>query len=227
MKGIIAGVIVGIIGAAAWAAVAFFTGFEIGWIAWGIGAGVGAAIAWGCDTSKATGVIAVVIALAAIMAGKYLAVEISLAKEKDNANQEIAASMNDEEYLISWLADGLIYDMQQNGQTINWPAGVNPDEACKKDHYPHVVWAASEATWNNMNDAEKDEFRVAVKEQAASNINEYANSLKAEGFMSSFGPIDIIFFVLAIASAYKLGAGVNKEPRPVAADRSEYEHTED
>jgi len=32
--------------------------------------------------------------------------------------------------------------------------------------------------------------------------------LKSVAFRASFGPIDIVFFLLAIASAYKLGSGM-------------------
>lgn len=120
MKGLIAGIIAGIAGAALWAGIAAVTGFEIGWLAWGIGAAVGAAVAWGSEGSPVTGGLAVVIAILAIVTGKYITVEIVLAKEMGTANEEIARQMETEEYLISWLADGMVYNLTEAGQTINW-----------------------------------------------------------------------------------------------------------
>jgi hypothetical protein len=70
MKGIFAGIIAGIAGALVWAIVAYFTGFEIGWLAWGVGALVGAAVAWGSEGTQTTGVVAVIITVIAIIAGK-------------------------------------------------------------------------------------------------------------------------------------------------------------
>jgi phosphate/sulfate permease len=73
VKGIIGGLIAAVIGAGVWAAIAYFTGYEIGWIAWGIGALVGfvAAKAAGDDAGDGLGIVAAVIAVLAILGGKY------------------------------------------------------------------------------------------------------------------------------------------------------------
>lgn len=206
MKGVIAGIIAGIVGAALWAIIAAITGFEIGWIAWGIGAAVGAGVAWGSDGSTVTGVLAVVIAILAIIGGKYISVEMRLAKEVGTANEEIARQLEDEKYPISWLAHGVVYKLTEAGQTVEWPAGVNPEEAANPEDYPPGVWAVAEKAWAAMSDEEKAEFKTEIQTQANANVKDYASSLKKDGFIESFSAMDGIFFLLAIATAYKVGS---------------------
>ncbi len=75
------GMAAGILGAAAWAALAYFAGVESGIVAWGIGGIVGFGTALGSrGGSPATALIAVLITVVAICAGKYLAVYFTLNK---------------------------------------------------------------------------------------------------------------------------------------------------
>ncbi len=104
MKGLVAGVVAGVIGAALWAIIAAVTGYEIGWLAWGIGAAVGAGVAWGSEGSPVTGGMAVAIAVLAILAGKFITMEV-ITNKIDSAKDGIYQQLDNEEYLISWLAD--------------------------------------------------------------------------------------------------------------------------
>lgn len=211
MKGLAAGVAAGVGGAVVWALIAYFTGYEIGWLAWGIGAAVGAAVAWGSRNSPAMGVAAVVISVLAILAGKYITVEIILAKEKQTANQGVAQQILNDEYVISWLADEIISVYQEQGIAVNWPEGVNPEEVSSRADYPADVWQAAAAKWNSMSAEEKEAFRQNVRQQAEANIAMYASGLRKEGFLGSFGVIDIIFFGLAIVTAYKIASRTETE----------------
>ena len=207
MKGIIAGIIAGVAGAALWAVIAAFTGYEIGWIAWGIGAAVGAGVAWGSDGSTVTGVLAVVIAIGAIIGGKYVSVEMMLAKEVNAANEEIARQVEgDENYPISWLAQGVVYKLTEAGQTVEWPDEVNPEEATEEADFPPTVWSIAQEAWANMSDDEKADFKNEIQTQAVANVQDYASSVKKDGFIASFSAMDGIFFLLAIATAYKVGS---------------------
>ena len=214
MRGIIAGIIAGIAGAFVWAIITAVTGFEIGWLAWGIGAAVGTAVTWGSKGSKSSGVIAVVISILAILAGKYITMEMVLAKEMKVANQEIGLLIESEEYLISWLADSIVSEYEQQNKHVSWPMGVDSEQASKKEDYPPEIWGLAELSWNNMNEDEKAEFKNAVKQQVNSNMKALETWAKKEGFIESFGAIDVIFFILAIATAYKIGA---KTDKPVAS----------
>ncbi|MEN8127491.1 MAG: hypothetical protein ABFR90_06755 [Planctomycetota bacterium] len=206
MKGIITGVVAGIVGALAWAAIAALTGFEIGWLAWGIGAGVGAAVAWGSEGTPAMGVAAVVISVLAIVGGKYISVEMKLAKGMGAANEQVAAQMETDEYFISWLADIIIVQIEEADVAVAWPEGVNPEDAAAKEHYPPVVWAQAEQTWEDMPPEKKDEFKEEVRQQVEKNIASFTADVRKEGFISSFSFFDVIFFFLAIGTAYKIGS---------------------
>ncbi len=211
MKGLVAGVAAGIGGAVVWALIAYFTGYEIGWIAWGIGAAVGAGVAWGSTGSPAMGITAVVISVLAILAGKFITVEIILAKELKAANQDMNQQVLNEEYVISWLADGVVAVYQEKQIPVNWPEGVNPENAASQADYPADVWQAAASKWNSMSAEEKEEYRENVRQQAEVNIAEYASEMRKEGFIGSFGIIDIVFFLLAIATAYKIGSKTDTE----------------
>jgi hypothetical protein len=214
MKGVIAGVVAGIAGAVAWAIIAAVTGFEIGWLALGIGAAVGAAVAWGSKGSPRAGAIAVVITVLAIVGGKYLAVEIVLAKEMKAADEEIAPFIESGEYLISWLADEIVDEYEQEGKEFSWPAGVDPEDVYREQDYPPEIWNLAEVAWNDMNEYEKAEYKNYVEEQMDSNKKVFMAEVRKEGFIESFGVIDVIFFVLAVATAYKIAA---KPDKPAAA----------
>lgn len=75
MLGAVAGVIAGAVGALLWAVVTVATMFEIGWLAVGIGFMVGAAVRWaGRGTTQSFGVVGAAIALASVLAGKFLTI---------------------------------------------------------------------------------------------------------------------------------------------------------
>jgi hypothetical protein len=207
MKGIIAGVAGGILGAILWGVIASLTGFEIGWIAWGIGVLVGAGVAWGTEGGTVPGVLAVIISVLAILGGKFVALEMVMNKEIKSADQNISMLVDsNEEYLVSWLADAIVYKMQEEGSAVNWPAGVDPQDAQAEADYPPEIWAKAKAAYISMKDQEREEFKEKVRQQASDNIKAIASGLKQKGFLASFGPIDIVFFLLAIATAYKIGS---------------------
>jgi phosphate/sulfate permease len=210
MKGIAAGIIAGICGAVVWSLIAALTGFEIGWIAWGIGAAVGAAVAWGSEGSPKYGVIAVIISVISILAGKYIAVEMVLADELKDADQEVNRLIENEEYLISWLADSIIYERMERDEPVAWPAGVDPEQASEEQHYPPEIW-------NDMDEEERDEFKVSVRQQIDTNVKTLASEVKKQGFIESFSVIDIVFFILAVLTAYKMGAKTDA-PAPASVD---------
>ena len=213
MKGIIAGVIAGILGALVWALVVVLTGMEIGYLAWGIGILVGIAVAWGTEGGQKNGIIAVVIVVLAILAGKYASVEIMISKEVKLANARIKQSMQeDDELLISWLADEIVFKIESNGGKVTWPKGVTADTADKKEDYPSEIWFSAKTAWAAMTDEEKAKFKSDVEAQIKISMDDFVNQVRGEGFLASFGVIDIIFFFLAISTAFKIASRQNTQP---------------
>ncbi|HSG72044.1 MAG TPA: hypothetical protein VLA12_16620 [Planctomycetaceae bacterium] len=77
---IVGGSIAGVLGALAWGGIIYATEREIGWIAWGVGAvvGFGVAVTAQGNAGELSGIIAVVISLLSIFAGKVFGVYLLL-----------------------------------------------------------------------------------------------------------------------------------------------------
>ena len=213
MKALIAGVVAGSIGAAAWAGISYATGYEIGWIAWGIGALVGIAVAWASDGGIAPGLVAVVLSLLSILAGKYAAVHFLFEREIGDEATFISENMPDlenEELVISYVADDIVEERLAQGETIEWPGGVDPEVPDEESDYPPALWSAALEQWNAMPPADQTAFRNGIEQQTRADISAFYAGLQSEGkliaFKSSFGLMDAVFFVLAIGTAFKIAA---------------------
>jgi hypothetical protein len=78
-KWILAGSIGGAIGAAVWAAISYFANAEVGYVAWGIGFIVGfmvRLVAGEKEEGLAPGLTAALIAVVAVLGGKYAGVQL-------------------------------------------------------------------------------------------------------------------------------------------------------
>jgi len=215
--GLIGGIIGGVIGGAIWVAVGYGTGYEVGWIAWGIGALCGFGVAYGCKGQGDVkgGALAAVLAVASILASKYIVVEMLINKHFGSM-QAAAADMqfpgaDDSQFWTSYIADQLIEQRQAEGKTIAWPAGVNPDEAEMESDYPADVWKDAASRWKAMKADEQAAFAKQSSEAMAQDINTMmaglGSEMRQEGFVQSFGLMDILFGVLAIGTAFKVGSG--------------------
>lgn len=198
------------IGAAIWAAIAYFAEYELGLLAWGIGAAVGAAMMAGAQerAGAQTGAIALVIALASIVAGKYFAVELDFNEFTQDWSEEEQRLENDEEYAISYIADDVVFEYESAGKPLNYPPSANLDMPESSSDYPSDVWADAEQRWQAMSDQERADFRVSVIEENKAAFEQFAGDIKAEGFLASFSLFDVLWFGLGGFSAYKLGAGL-------------------
>ncbi|MBN2474441.1 MAG: hypothetical protein JXB62_07520 [Pirellulales bacterium] len=213
-RGVVGGVIAGLIGAAVWAGISYGTGYEIGWIAWGIGLLVGLGVALGGEEGPLSGLLAVIISVLAILGGKYAAVELVLNREMGDPSQAIEqalAQLDSDEFTISFLADGVIAAREAQGESIAWPPGVNPITAEKESDYPAEIWAQARSQWNDKSREDRETYRAEVGEALRKNIEENFGQLRShisrQGFLSSFGLMDIIFIVLAIVTAFKVAVG--------------------
>ncbi len=82
MLWLVGGVVGGAIGAGIWAAIGYFTGYEISYVAIGVGVLVGFGVRIGAygDASFSAGLVAAVIALASIAAGRLILVYVIFGK---------------------------------------------------------------------------------------------------------------------------------------------------
>ena len=206
------GCVVGAAGAAAWTGIAYFANLEIGWLAWGIGLAVGLACVKGAGYgSKLIGTTASIITLVAILLGKYATIELAVNDEFGDPEaliQESIAALN-EEALTSYLADEIIEELDADGKGVEWPAGVNPEIASTKAEYPAEVWSTAEERWNALSKEDKEAFRASIEEDIragfGANFGELQAQIRNQSFLQSFGLMDLVFFGLALYTAFAVG----------------------
>ncbi|MFK7790511.1 MAG: hypothetical protein AB8C95_13590, partial [Phycisphaeraceae bacterium] len=203
----------GFVGALLWAGLAYYGNLEIGLLAWGIGAAVGAAMMTGAAerASVQTGVLALVIALVSIVAGKYIAVEMVYNEFDSDWSGEIARLDTDDQYATSWIADDVIQEYEAQGKPVNYPPTANLDMPETQADYPTDVWAEANQRWLAMSAEEKADFRESVITEQKAIFDTISGDFKAQGFIESFSFFDILWFALGGISAFKLGAGLSSD----------------
>jgi hypothetical protein len=188
-----------------WAAIAYFLNVEVGYIAWAIGGLVGIGSAIGTKGGSPTSaMIAVVITILAICAGKFIA--IYLAMSGATASLTMSAEELTDEFCTSLIADEICEAKLQRGEPIDWPPGANREVPEKRTDYPAEIWSEASAQWNAMNPADRQQ----AKEEYVNGLNQALQGMQGQltfqAFLSSFSVIDIVFFVLAVITAWNLAA---------------------
>lgn len=225
-KGLIFGVLAGLVGAMVWAGIACFTGYEIGWIAWGIGAFVGFAFAFGSGgRGVQAGTIAVVITVLSIVAGKYTAVDLMISQElgtEEEVIQNAVAQLDDDKVMVSYVAEDVIAEKVARNEFVSYPENVDPDNEDPEAYYSPEIWSEAKASWEGMTPEDKQEYRRRAEEFIVQNVKMvFAESSKA-GFLYSFTPMDILFFGLAVLTAYRIASrGRAVAPEPALPEEQE------
>ena len=61
---------------------------------------------------------------------------------------------------------------------------------------------------------ERDAYRAQLADMIRQNIEEnfaaFRTEIKRDGFSASFGPLDIVFILLAVVTAFKIGRGTEE-----------------
>lgn len=123
------------------------------------------------------------------------------------------ALANPDIYMVR-IADTVVRQYVVDGKPVTWPEGMNFEMAWLRSHYPEDVWADAVAAWEAMEPAERDAFVADVKasetQQADAAIAALQAQATGQGFLYSFSPFDILWVVLAVGTAFKLGAGSSR-----------------
>jgi len=146
---IIGGAIGGAVGAGIWAAVGYFSGAEVGWVAWGIGllAGLGAAIGNAGRGGTVAGGTAAILALASVLAGKWL---VAAAYAHD--------AFDADELAISYVADVMVWERLDAGGVV--PTVAPGDGSSVADYYPDDIWAKAVAQWEATDESQRRRLRA-------------------------------------------------------------------
>ena len=180
-------------------AIAHFTGYEVGYVAWGIGALVGFLSAKAGGEGMPNGAICAVITIAALLAGKFVAfkmtfdvelkalLEPSYEVQKTEAEQFATLDSKDD-----WRAFVFANDYSES-PTVE---GVTEDEL---QGFEEMTVPLFEKLNQGMT---YDDYQSFVMGESGGMMG---------AFKESFGAMDILFFVLGIITAFKIGAGDGEE----------------
>lgn len=222
-KAVVGGAVGGALGAAVWAAVSYFTNFEIGWIAWGIGALVGAGTAMGAGAAAGppTGTAAAVIAVLAVLAGKYAAVDLAVRAHLPQMLAQMQSIEVTDESMQIRLADEVVAEFEQAGKPLNWPAGMTVEEADEQADYPPDAWAEMTRRWEAIPIEKREADKAALRDEMRAAAGEFMGGARSrmtlDAFKASFGVFDLLWFGLAVLTAFKLGgAGLSQSSGPPA-----------
>ena len=208
IRWLVGGLIGGAAGIAIWVLVGYYTHHEVGWIAWGVGFLTGLGVRYvaflgGEEASFGKGLLACLMAIGAILAAKYLVFVLSVGG-KGHENPFCAANQMrcDDEALIARIANDIADETINRGEKIAWPAGISRETASKPSDFPANLWKAAQARWNQLGPNGQEQERERLLRAMA--LSEQA---RWHGFVESFTLWDLLWFGLAIFTAYHVGNG--------------------
>lgn len=213
IAGLIGGVVAGAVGGGIWAAISHYGQVEIGWIAWGIGGlvGLGVAVGGGGKLGALGGIIAVVLSVAAIAGGKYAALQWDVSTAASDPEYLEIIDNRSDEFLITWIADEIAADAEENGAELDWPT-PDPDERMTEADYPPDIWSQAAAQWDTMSEEERATLRETVRDIEIRAYQAFLDEYAAgQGFIDSFSLFDALWIFLAVATAWQIASSERQE----------------
>lgn len=203
------GALVGaIVGALIWAAVSYFTGYEVGWVAWGIGALVGGFAKALGSSDKATAAACAALALGSIFVGKVMAVEYSVGQMVSSLGEVLYTPEYYEEYKVQ------VDEFHQLKSVDEYPDFILKHDLRSADAQGDIT--AEEL--DHFKSKTVPEFKQFKEEQpafekwredqlAGLSLAASQGPSTVDAVVDELGPIDIIFALLGVVTAYKLALG--------------------
>ena len=202
---IVTGIIAAVAGAYLWSLIAELTEYEFGLIAWVIGGIIGFVVAVTGSRGQAVGVFCAILALMAIIGGKYLVYD----GFKDQLGDIFAGSKEEMRYM---------YNMEMDAAKAFREV---TDEASLKTFLAEFeysdAYAANKVTQEEI-DAFKEDDQVALTQYAYAKpkfddwyqtriTDRFVNISTFDLMQESFGALDILFLLLGISTAFRIGRG--------------------
>ncbi|MEA2709900.1 MAG: hypothetical protein QOF78_2501 [Phycisphaerales bacterium] len=194
IRGTIISGVAALIGAFIWFAIAKGIEREIGWVAWGIGVMAGFGMMIGANGNSVTaGMIAAIMATAGIMLGKVMVFCFVVLPMFSNILDKTFGRIS--------AADKLeltITDQQLEKKKIDVESATDAQRDIAKGEAKTLIAKMDAKT------------RQAETQKAVDSFNRLVDEARDEipksrlFFSTMFAPIDILFFVLAVASAFKV-----------------------
>jgi len=196
------GLAAAVLGGLVWAGVVLYASLEVGWVAWGVGLLVGVSMARITrERSRALGMWAAGIAATGLLVGKLMVTVGS-------TGAVATAILGDED----WMKGGLAWEMYSDDAL--------PDEITRElDATLAAGDTISDVLWSRMLDAAGPRFAQLNEEEKQELAQAQAGNLIAQlgvvgGVLVQVGPWDLLWFGLAVVTAFQMVAGREVEEAP-------------
>ncbi len=180
-----------------WAGIAIGINMEIGWVAIGVGAVTGfAAVMFTEERSVRLGMAAAALAILGLLVGKLVTANYFY-------NKEFKAIAEDAEALDEYVFWGLVYNGGATGELAEWLKSNNPDDVEIPEKLRNELMMEVKKKISAMSQEEK---RGATDAMVESYLGSVGYASRVISFMSLW---DILWFFLAVGTAWKIGNGTN------------------
>jgi hypothetical protein len=205
LKGLIAGVFAALLGAVLWSGITVAIDYELGLIAWVIGGGIGYIVAFSGNRGDAAAIFCAVMALVAIIGGKYLFYSGLQSQVSDVlADSSVDLQLLYEEEMMDAQA---LVAMSNSGSISQFMVDYGYTEAS----------VAESVTDDELNQFESEiaprlmgfvDDQPTYEEWYQSTIEDNLKSISTfDLVIETFGFIDAIFLFLGISTAARIGYG--------------------
>ncbi len=187
--GVALSVVGGLIGGWVWYMIVIKTDYEIGYVAIGVGILTGAGMVIGYRQANAkAGLVAALIAVAAILGAKFMIISGAIDKYEKTYRQSSEFQTN----------------VVRSLMTSEILASKGIDEDAPTAEQEDAAWAEAGEEIAAMSE---EEVRAAYKEiDLDTDLPSMVGTAdRASGLMSTLGPFDVLWLLLAVAAAWRLG----------------------
>ena len=206
---VFAGLIAAVVGGIVWAVIVVVTGYEVGWVAWAVGGLVGLTMAAVTpERSRSLGVRAAVLAAVGLLVGKWLIVEIGA---RTTFADEVVA---DTELLSQAVFINMIEQEEVPADLLAAIESVGEDEYLP-DSLMLQIQQAVEGRIAAMDDAEKAAAAEQFVQLAVGDLG------FVDRMMATMSGWDLLWFFLAIGTAWKLTTPTTREEEGVVTVKDE------
>lgn len=205
LRAAIGGLIGGLIGTAVWAGIGYASHRELGLLAWAVGGVTGIGVRYFAreHDGASYGFLAVTIALLSIVLGKYMVVSL-IANDLEKQLDGIMITVGEDD-MIAEKADEVAAEWKAKGKAVS--AGKDVAGLPTKNYLPAVT-AEAQKRWKALPLEERTRLMAEEKAKIDTFKKTIGSSVRRHGFAESFTPFDILWFLLAAVTAFKIGSGM-------------------
>ncbi|MEZ6096103.1 MAG: hypothetical protein R3C03_18075 [Pirellulaceae bacterium] len=106
-----------------------------------------------------------------------------------------------------YFAEEILATAEEQGKEVVWPAVDDYGKYTGPNHgFDSDVWEDAGARVAELSDDERKTISDTAERQYYEMLSKFKSVVRMEAFKSSFGVIDIVFFVIAIGAAWGIAS---------------------